>query len=73
MFSNVLIMPSKTYPFNPFSNNKILTMIKLKAFAGNKFDMAKITISPLDNAENTVGKGDQHFLFFPQYFPKPSS
>ena len=34
-------------------------------------------ISFLDRVENTVGKGEkagyQHFLLFPQCFPKPSS
>ena len=36
-----------------------------------------MTISLCDRVENTVGKeenaGDQHFLLFPQCFPKPSS
>ena len=34
-------------------------------------------ISLFDRVENTVGKGEnagyQHFLLFPQYFPKPPS
>ena len=32
---------------NPFPNNKILDMIKLKAFADNKFNMAKKDIFSL--------------------------
>ena len=36
-----------------------------------------MTISLYDRLENTVGKGEnagnQHFLLFPQCFPKPSS
>ena len=52
-------------------------MTKLKAFADDKFNIAKITISLRDKLENTVGKEEnaayQHFLLFPQCFPKPSS
>ena len=62
---------------NSFPNDKILDTIKLKAFANNKLNIAKMTISPFDRAENTVGKGEnagyQHFLLIPQCFPKPSS
>ena len=52
-------------------------MTKLKAFADGKLSKAKMTISLFDTVENTVGKGEnaghQHFLLFPQGFPKPSS
>ena len=41
---------------NPFPNEKILDTIKLKAFADDKLNIAKMTISPLNRAENTVGK-----------------
>ena len=48
----------------------------MKAFADDKFDVAKIMISVLDSAENIVGKGEnagyQHFLLFPQCFQKLS-
>ena len=58
-------------------NNKILDVTKLKAFADNKLYVAKIPISHFGRVENTVGKGEnagyQHFLLFPQCFPKPSS
>ena len=63
--------------FNPLPNDKILTKSKLKAFAEDKRDDVKLMISVLDRVENTVGKGEnagyQHFLLFPQCFPKPSS
>ena len=44
-----------------------MNMTKLKAFAGDKMNLAKITISLCDRGENTVGKqenaGFQHFFF----------
>ena len=62
--------------FNPFPNNKIFDRIKLKAFADDKLNITKMTISSFDRVENTLGKGEntgyQHFLLFPQCFPKPS-
>ena len=43
----------------------------------SKIKVAKMIISLYDRQEKTVGKGEntgnQHFLLFPQYFPKPSS
>ena len=58
-------------------NDKILDVTKLKASADNKLNIARMIISLLDRAENTVEKGEnagyQHFLLFLQYFPKPSS
>ena len=52
-------------------------MTKLKAFADDKLNVAKMKISLIDRVENTVGKGEnagyQHFLLFPQGFQKPSS
>ena len=33
-------------------------MNKLKAFADNKLNLAKMTISPFDGVENLVGKGE---------------
>ena len=62
---------------SPLPNDKILELTELKAFADDKLNVARITISLFDRVENTVGKGEnagyQHFLLFPQYFPKPSS
>ena len=67
----------KAFFLNPFPNNKILDVTKLKVFADGKLDIAKMTISLFDRIENTVGKGEnagnQHFLLFLQCFPKPSS
>ena len=52
-------------------------MTELKAFADDKLNVAKMTISLCDRVENTVGKeenaGYQHFLLFPLCFLKPSS
>ena len=49
----------------------------MKAFADDKLNVDKMTISLYDRVESTVGKeenaGYQHFLLFPQCFPKPSS
>ena len=60
--------------FNP--NDKILAITELKASTDNKLNVAKIIISHFDSVENKVGKGEnaenQHFLLFPQRFPKPS-
>ena len=67
-----LIDHNAIYP--PF--DKILKGTKLKAFADDKMNVAEMTISLYDRIENTVGKeenaGYQHFLLFPQCFPKPS-
>ena len=61
-------------------HNKFLDITKLKAFTDDKLNIAKmtiVTISLCDRVENTVGKEEnvdyQHFLLFPQCFPKPSS
>ena len=47
------------------------------AFADNIINVAKMLISLYDKIGNTAGKGEnagyQHFLLFPQYFPKLSS
>ena len=52
-------------------------MTKLKAFADDKLNDARMIISLVDRVENTVGKrenaGYHHFLLFPECFPKPSS
>ena len=51
-------------------------MTKLKAFADDKINVAKMTISLSNRVENTEGKGEnagyQHFLPFFQCFLKPS-
>ena len=51
-------------------------MTNLKAFADDKLNISERKISLCERVENTVGKeenaGYQHFLLFPQCFPKPS-
>ena len=58
-------------------NDKTLDMIKLRAFADDKLNVGKMTISLFDRAENTVRKGEnasyQHSLPFQQCFPKQFS
>ena len=57
-----------------YQTTKNLDVTKKKAFAHNKIKVAKMRISLYDRVENTVGKGEnagnQHFLLFPQCFPK---
>ena len=52
--------------------DKILDWSKLKAFADNKIELAKMVLFVFDRTENIVGKGenvvDRHFLHFPQCF-----
>ena len=68
---------SFSHSFISLPHDNILNVTKFKAFADDKFNVAKMMISPYDRVENTVGKGEnagcQHFLLFPQCFPKPSS
>ena len=56
-------------------NDKFLDMTKLEAFADNILNVAKVLF--VIRIENTVGEvanaGYQHFLLFPQCFPKSSS
>ena len=55
-----------------YQKTKILDRTKLKAFADDKLNNAKMRISVFDKVENTVRKGEnagnQHFLLFPQCF-----
>ena len=58
-------------------NDNILDATRSKAFnADYKLNVCKMTISLFDRVENTVRKGEnagyQHFLLFPQCFPKQS-
>ena len=48
-----------------------MDVIKLKTFADDKVNIAKMTFPFFERVENTVDY--QHFLLFPQYFPQPSS
>ena len=72
------ILVTTAVDLNLLPIDKILDVTKLKAFADDKFNVAKITISLFDQVENTVGKGEnagyqQHFLLFPPCFPKSFS
>ena len=71
-----MVKNNLVHSLNPLPNDKILDVTKMKAFADGKLNVARMLISLLDRVENTVGRGEnagyQHFLLFPQYFPKPS-
>ena len=68
---------SLSFTGNSLPNDKFLDWTKLKTFADMKLNVVKMMISLLYRVENIVGKGGnagcQHFLFFPQCFPKTSS
>ena len=53
--------------FHSLPKVKILALIKLKIFVGNKFHNATMMISVLEQIDNIVGKGEntvnQYFLF----------
>ena len=86
VFIGILEENSILYPFYPLSvalfdslltllpDNNLLDWTKFKSVADDKFNVAEIMISVLDQVENTVGKGEnvgyQHFLLFPQCFQK---
>ena len=61
---------------NSLPNDTIWALTKMKAIAGDKFNVAKMLISLYDRIENIVEKGEnagyQHFLLFPQCFQKAS-
>ena len=61
---------------NSVPNNEILDWSKLIAFADDKVNVNKKFKFVLGRLENNVGKGEnagyQHFLLFPQCFPKVS-
>ena len=62
--------------FDPLPNDKILHWTKLKAFADDKLNFAKMRMFLLGRIENIEGKGEnagyQHFILFPQCFQKQS-
>ena len=58
---------------NSLADDKILTLIKLKAFADDKFDIAELMTSVFDRVENTVGNRRKcWFSPFPTMFQKTS-
>ena len=62
------------FSFNSLPNNNFLDWSKLKAFAGDKLKVLKISFFVFDRVENTMGKGEnpdyQRFLLFwlPAFF-----
>ena len=62
---------------NSLPNDNILEVNKLKTFAVDNLNFARMMISLFDTVENTVRKGEnagyQHFLLFLQRFPTTSS
>ena len=59
--------------FNPLPNDVFWAPTKVKAFADEKSNVAKMLISLFDRVEN-ISKGEnagfQHFLLFLQFFQK---
>ena len=60
--------------FNPFPNDKILDLSKLKEFADDNFQFDENDVKFSKKIINIVGKGGiahyEQFLLFPQCFPK---
>ena len=60
--------------FNSLSNDKILDMTTLKAFACDKINVTQKLKIKLERVEIIAGKGEnagyQHFLLFPTVFSK---
>ena len=60
--------------FNPFPNDKILTLPKLKEFADENFKHDENGKKSSKRVENTVGKGEiarnEQFLLFPPVLSK---
>ena len=61
---------------NSLPNDYFLDGTKLKAFADDMLNVAKIMIHVFDIVENIMGKGEnavyQHFLLFPRCFQNAS-
>ena len=68
------MVPMLKFVFNFLPNDKILALTKLKAFADDKFSIAKMMIPLFDQVENIVEKGEnaghQHFLFSHNVFKR---
>ena len=63
--------------FNPFPNDKFYTLLKLKEFADDNFEIDKNSRMFSRWVENTVEKGEiaryRQFLLLPQCFQKTST
>ena len=64
------LIPISLNVFNSLPNEKILDVTKLKAFADNKLNVARMIISLLVRVQNTVGKGENAGL--PAFSPLPT-
>ena len=77
VFSLLQLLQVVKSSINSLPNDKILDRSKFKAFADDKIIATENFKSVLETVENIVGKGEnagyQHFLLFPQCFPKGSS
>ena len=58
LFNCLLWIIKSVNHINSLPNNKILDVIKLKAFAHDKLNIDRMMISLFDSEENTVGKGE---------------
>ena len=65
---------NQTIPIYPLTDNKVLAISKLKAFADDNFSVAQMVQFYSDRVKN-VGKGEnagfQHFLLYAQCLQKP--
>ena len=64
-------------PINLYETTTFKTTPKLKAFAEDNFNFAKMMTSFFDRVGNVVGKGENahyhYFLLFPHFFSKAFS
>ena len=58
--------------FNSLPNAKLLDWSKLKAFASDKLYLSEKLKYAFGRVKKIVGKGDQHFILFPQCSQKAS-
>ena len=62
--------PYSSLLLNPLPNGKILNVTKFKAFADDKFSVARMTFSLPDTVENTVEKRSK--IWLPAFSPFPT-
>ena len=55
-YNGIIFRYHKTAWIQPFQNNRIWEVTELKAFADDKFDIAKLMISHLDGGRKHCGK-----------------
>ena len=73
----IVVIKLFTMAFNSLPNGKNFRLYEIERISDDQLNVAKMTIFLFERAVNTVGKGEnagyQHFLLFPQCFPKASS